>query len=86
MPSLIGDLGSLVWYDIDERTNKSIRKILILTPDMKAILDDIWDRGVFYINRDNDYGVPVCRKAIQAAMELEPLQVINYRTIRVGRV
>lgn len=74
----------LTWYDMDDKTNNKIRIILILTPDVKNILEDIWNRGVFYVNSYIDYGIPLCKKAINKAMQLDPPQVINYRTLRVN--
>jgi len=39
-----------IWYDVDEKTNRKVRKTVILTGDMENILLDLWERGVFYIN------------------------------------
>ena len=77
------DWGTLTWYDVDEERNK-IRKILILTHDMKHILENIWDHGVFYINFHTDYGKPLCEIAIKRAKQLSPPQFINYHTLRVS--
>jgi hypothetical protein len=79
------EIQRMVWYDFDVATNKEVRKILLLTRDMKIILSDIWDSGVFYINCRIDYGLPNCDIAIEKAKRLEPPQFINYRTIRVSR-
>ena len=39
----------MVNMTFDETANKYIRKVLILTPNIENILNDIWERGVFYI-------------------------------------
>jgi len=49
-------------------------------------LDDVWDRGVFYINSLIDYGNPLCQKAIKKAMQLDPPILINYHTFRVSLI
>lgn len=75
-------MDKLIWYDIDERVK--IRKSLLLTVDIKNILLNIWEHGVFYINSRIDYGKPLCEKAIEEAKQLHPPQFINYRTLRVS--
>ena len=62
----------MVNMTFDETANKYIRKVLILTPNIENILNDIWERGVFYINPLIDYEVSLCGKPIRKAMQLNP--------------
>ena len=84
MKSRNDDSRKLIWYDVDEKTNRKVWKTVILTGDMENILLDLWERGVFYINPFINYGKPLCEKAIEAAKQLDPPQFINYRTLRVS--
>lgn len=76
--------GTLTWYDVNIQTDERVKRVLVLTPELYEIVEEVWDGGVFYINSTFDYGSPVCEKAIQKAKQLHPPEIINYRTLRVN--
>ena len=56
---------------------------LILTEQMKGLLELVWAAGVYYVVGLMGYGLPIFKWAIEQARSLDPPEELSYEIMKV---